>query len=136
MKRWIQNLSARMQTWMYGRYGYDELSRFLSVAAVVLILFSMVFPPVNAVALALLVWGMFRTYSRNIEKRQREREAYLGFTGKIKQSFKRWKNMWRERKTHRYYKCPSCKVHLRVPKGRGQIEISCPKCHNKIIRKT
>lgn len=136
MKRWIQSLSDRIQAWMYGRYGYDELSGFLSVAAIILVFLSVFSPVFQVIGLVMLVWGMFRAYSKNIGKRQKEREAYLNFIGKIKQSFKRRKNMWRERKTHRYYKCPNCKVHLRVPKGRGQIEISCPKCHNKIVRKT
>ncbi len=136
MKRWLQRFGEKMQTWMYGRYGYDELSKFLSITAIVCIILSLFIPLFNPIALVLLIWSIFRTYSRNIEKRQRERESYLKYTGKIKQSFKRRKNMWRERKTHRYFKCPNCKVFLRVPKGKGQIEIICPKCQNKITRKT
>lgn len=125
-----------MQAWMYGRYGYDELSKFLSIAAIILILLSAFIPLLNPIALFLLIWSMVRTYSRNIEKRRRERDIYLQRTGKIKQFFKLRKNMIRDRKTHKYYKCPGCKAYLRVPKGRGKIEISCPKCRNKITRIT
>lgn len=125
-----------MQAWMYGRYGFDELSKFLSITAFVLVLLSAFVPILNPLALALLIWSMVRTYSRNIVKRQKERDGYLRFTGKFKQFFKLRKNMWRDRKTHRYYKCPGCKAYLRVPKGKGKIEISCPKCKNKITRTT
>ncbi|MCM1047113.1 MAG: hypothetical protein NC433_01650 [Clostridiales bacterium] len=136
MKRWLQNLGEKMQIWMYGRYGYDELSKTLFIVAFVLMFLSFLFPPFSSIALVLLIWTIFRTYSRNIEKRRNERNAYLGFVGKTRQGWKRRKDMWRERKTHRYYKCPNCRVYLRVPKGRGKIEISCPKCQNKIVRTT
>ena len=104
MKRWMQRLGEKMQAWMYGRYGYDELYKFLSITALVCILISPFVPLLNPIALILLIWSMFR----NIEKRRKEREVYLKYTGKVKQSFKRRKNMWRERKTHRYFKCPEC----------------------------
>lgn len=136
MKRWLQGLGEKMQAWMYGRYGYDELSKCLSIAALVCILISLLVPLLNPIALILLIWSTFRSFSRNLEKRQKEREVYLKYTGKVKQSFKRRKDMWRERKTYRYYKCPGCKRWLRVPKGKGQIEITCPVCKGKITRKT
>lgn len=136
MKRWFQNMGEKMQAWMYGRYGYDELNRFLSIAAIVCVFLSVFVPLLSPLALIMLIWSMFRTYSRNTVKRQSERDAYLRFIGKFKQFFKLRKNMWRDRKTHRYYKCPGCKAYLRVPKGKGKIEISCPKCKNKITRTT
>ena len=136
MKRWLQRLGEKMQVWMYGRYGYDELSHFLSVTALICLLISMFVSLLYPIALILLIWSMFRIFSRNIEKRLKEREAYLKYAGKVKRSFKLRKDMWRDRKTHRYYKCPNCKNWLRVPKGKGQIEITCPVCKNKITRKT
>ena len=136
MKNWFQNLGAKMQSWMYGRYGYDELSKFLSIFALVLMVLSIFLPPLYIIAFVLLLWSIIRTYSRKIEKRRQEREVYLRFTGKIKQFFGVRKNMFRDRKTHRYFKCPECKAYLRVPKGRGKIEISCPKCRGKITRTT
>lgn len=136
MRNWFYRINETLQRWMYGRYGYDELNKFLSITAIVLILLSLFVPAFNFIALLLLLWSMFRTYSKNLENRRQERDAYLKVAGKVKQSFKLRKNMWRDRNTHRYYKCPSCKAYLRVPKGKGKIEISCPKCRNKITRKT
>lgn len=136
MKRWLQRLGEKMQEWMYGRNGFDELTYFLSIAALICVLFSPLVHLLYPIALILLIWSVFRSFSRNLENRQKERETYLKYTGKVKQSFKRRKNMWRDRKTHRYYKCPTCKNWLRVPKGKGQIEITCPVCKSKITRKT
>ena len=136
MKRWLHGLGEKMQAWMYGRYGYDELSKFLSITAMVCVLISPFAHLLYLIALILLIWSVFRSFSRNLENRQKERETYLKYTGKVKQNFIRRKNMWRDRKTHRYYKCPNCKHWLRVPKGKGQIEITCPVCNGKITRKT
>ena len=136
MKRWLQMLGEKMQVWIYGRYGYDEFSKFLSILALICILISPCIPLLYPISMILLIWSMFRSFSRNLGKRQKEREFYLKYTRKVKQSFKRWKNMWRDRKTHRYYKCQICKHWLRVPKGKGKIEITCPVCKYKIKRKT
>lgn len=136
MRNWFYRINETLQRWMYGRYGYDELNKFLSITAIVLIPLSLFVPALNSIALFLLLWSMFRTCSKNLTNRQKERDTYLKVAGKVKQFFKLRKNMWRDRKTHRYYKCPSCNAYLRVPKGKGKIEISCPKCRNKITRKT
>ncbi len=136
MKQFMQKLGDKIRTFMYGRYGFDELSMFLSVFALVLAFASSFFPPISFLALITLFFSIYRTYSRKLEKRRRERDAYLNFVGKIKRGFSLRRDMWRDRKTHRYYKCPVCKAHLRVPKGKGEITITCPVCHNKFDKKT
>lgn len=136
MKRWLHNFAQKMQVWMYGRYGYDELSKFLTIAALVCVILSVFIPSLSTVAILLIIWSTYRTYSKNILKRQKERDFYLKIADSVKKFFKLRKNMWHDRKTHCYYKCPTCKSYLRVPKGRGKIEISCPKCGNKITRTT
>lgn len=42
----------------------------------------------------------------------------------------------KQRKTHRFFKCPECGVTVRVPKGKGKIKITCPKCKNAFVRNT
>ena len=32
--------------------------------------------------------------------------------------------------------CPSCKTRLRVPKGKGKLKISCPKCSHSFLINT
>lgn len=141
MKRLLQSVGYKLRAFMQGRYGTDELSHFLSVTGLILFLLSCLIPPLFLLyfpALALLIWSWVRSLSKNICKRQRERDKYLAIRGKIKQKFKLWKNMWSERKTHRYYKCPHCKATLRIANpGKGRtISITCPKCHGSIEKKT
>lgn len=138
MKKWFQNLGYKMQSFMYGRYGQDELSRFLSIAALVLIVLDLFIRTgvLSWLGLIMCVYSIFRMYSKNLSKRQRERIAYLQFTGKITSWFSRKKRAWADRKTHRYFTCPSCKKTMRVPKGKGKIKITCPECKTQFTKKT
>ena len=127
-----------MQQWMAGRYGYDELSRAMSIAALVGLILSCISGLQFIYVPTIILWGwsIFRCYSRNLEKRRAERSAYLQFTGRIKSRFEVKKRAWKERKTHRYYRCKQCGATLRVPKGKGKIKITCTKCHSEIVKKT
>ena len=138
MKRWFQNLGNKMQSFMYGRYGYDELSRAVSIAAVILAVLALV-PDLGFLSVLALIawtWILVRSFSKNLSKRQRERIAYLQFTGKITNWFDVKKRAWADRKTHCYFTCPNCKRTMRVPKGKGKIKITCPRCRHQITKKT
>ena len=50
--------------------------------------------------------------------------------------FKGWKEQWANRKLYHYYRCPQCRQKLRVPRGRGRIQISCPRCGTQFIKKS
>lgn len=138
MKKWFQNLGYKMQSWMSGRYGYDELSKTVSITALIMALLALV-PDLQFLSILSLVawtWILIRSFSKNLSKRQRERIAYLQFTGKINNWFDLKKRAWNDRKTHRYFTCPNCKRTMRVPKGKGKIKITCPQCQNQITKKT
>lgn len=125
-----------MGRFMVGRYGYDELSKTLSIASIVCVVLSIVFRPFYYVALALLIWSVFRTCSRNIVKRGAEREKYLQLTATLQKKTRLVKRMWAERRTHRYFKCKNCGAVIRVPKGGGEVRVGCPRCRTYTKRKT
>jgi len=138
MKNWFQNLGYKMQGWMQGRYGQDELNRALSTGGLILLLLSMI-PALSflyPLAFAMVVWSIFRCYSKKLDRRRAERDAYLRFTGKIKGWFSLQKRRWKERRTHRYFRCKQCRASLRVPRGKGKIRITCPHCGCKFEKKT
>lgn len=127
-----------LRNFMYGRYGADRLSIALIILSFVLSLF-LRFVPVPFVLLIAyipLFYALFRILSRNISQRQRENEAFLRFyypaVHWLKKKYERFKQM----QTHKLYKCPGCSQQLRVPRGRGRIEITCPKCKTSFIKKT
>jgi len=42
----------------------------------------------------------------------------------------------KDSRTHKYYKCSTYKTTLRVPKAKGKIVITCPKCREKFVKNT
>ena len=138
IKKWFRSLGSKMQSFMYGRYGYDELSQFLSKTALLCVIVGLFAYPgfFCGLAMALYLVTMFRMYSKNIMKRQQERDAYLRRTQPLRDWQALQKRKFNDRKTHKFYRCSQCKTSLRVPKGKGKIKIHCPKCGAEIVKKT
>ena len=124
---------------MQGRYGVDQFSRFLLGVALVSIIISIFTRGylgnlLNTIGLLAIVYTYFRIFSRNIQKRYAENQKYLSITSKIRMRFNREKNIMAQGKTHHIYSCPGCGQKIRIPRGKGKIEIECPKCHTKFIK--
>lgn len=131
MKNKIKNAIYKF---MYGRNGIDELSNFvLKIALAVLIptLFiknSTVRTVVDIIFWIIVGYGYFRTFSKNVYKRREENEWF-------KSKMKYFRTRLTQRKEYRFYDCPKCHTHLRVPKGAGKITITCKKCGHQFDRK-
>lgn len=142
MRNFFSNLGYRFQQWMQGRYGNDEFNRFLSIAAFVLIVgyfFGFLWSPLRWLyipTVLILAFSIFRTFSRNIEARTRERNWYLRIRNKVSGFFRIQKRKIREGDKYRFFTCPDCRTTIRVPKGHGRIEITCPRCRKKFIKRT
>ena len=131
-------MREKLIRFMQGRYGMDYLGRFtiiLGLAAIILSMFIDI-AILSILAWACIIFAYFRMFSRNIYKRSSENQAFLTKTYKIRCFFARQKNMMAQRKTHHIYKCPTCKQKIRVPRGKGRIEIRCPKCNTTFIKKS
>ena len=136
MKGFFERIAAKMREIMAGRYGTDDFSRFLLVVTMVLLLISMFAGQgiLYFVALACLIYSYFRILSKNYVKRRAENEKYLSMTAKIRKSFRITRKRFSDRKDYRYFKCPNCSQEVRVPKGKGRIRITCPKCRTQFDR--
>ena len=123
---------------MEGRYGNDELSQFLVTVAFVILLLSLIKPLrfLYIVSILIMAWALIRCYSKNIEKQYAEREKYLRFKDGWENEVAFRHNQRVDRKTHRYFRCKRCKTVLRIPKGKGKVEVRCPKCHETTIKKS
>ena len=124
---------------MQGRYGVDQLSKFILILGLVAVVVSAVFDDALSLSMYILGWLLviycyFRVFSRNIPKRYAENQAFLAKTYKIRAFFQRQKSIWQQRKTHHIYTCPSCRQKIRIPKGKGRIEVRCPKCGTTFIK--
>lgn len=138
MKEWFCKAGEKISHMMDGRYGFDDLSKALSITAIVLMFLGYLphMQWISVLTWIVLIWSIFRGMSRNIFKRQEELNTYNRIRKKIADKLSLWKTIWKERKTHVFFKCKNCGAVLRVPKGRGEIIVTCPKCKSKIDRKT
>ena len=141
-------MKERLRKFMVGRYGADELNRFLTICGWVLLLAGFVLSSIqkNATQIlgslmvtlswALLIWSIFRTLSKNTQKRASENYQYFVYKNKVVSWWKQRKTRWQDRKVHRYFLCPQCRATVRVPKGKGKIRITCPHCKNQFVKKS
>jgi len=122
---------------MAGRYGSDQLSLALIITGLLLNMLSTLAGLFLApLSMLILVFCFYRMLSRNYEKRRRENEKFLSFWYKIRNAFLRRKDKMRQSRDFRFFKCPSCRNTLRVPRGKGKIYVTCPKCGERFIKKT
>uniref|UniRef100_UPI004057BFA9 hypothetical protein n=1 Tax=Acetatifactor sp. TaxID=1872090 RepID=UPI004057BFA9 len=130
-------MKEKLYRFMVGRYGSDQFNRFIMIVALVLVVLSMFgIPFLNTLGLLCLIYAYFRMFSKNIYKRRAENAAYMKYEYKVRQKFATFKRDMQQRKTHHIYRCPSCKQKIRIPRGRGKIEISCPKCRYTFIKRS
>lgn len=131
-------MKEKFQRFMMGRYGVDDLSRFLLYVLVGLMVLNFIFR--NALISLLLIAGLaviyVRMFSRNHSKRYEENARFLRLKDKVLGRFRQEKNLAAQRKVYHIYTCPGCKQKIRVPRGKGKIEVTCPKCHTSFIKKS
>ena len=134
----MRYLRERIARFMAGRYGVDSLYYALFVSSFVLFIINMFLINFRILSLiialvadALFFYAIFRFLSRNVYKRQKENTAYLNFMKKPKQYLNLIKCKFRDRKTHVYKRCPSCRNNLRLPKEKGKHTVVCPCCKNR-----
>lgn len=124
------NLSAAMRSFMEGRYGTDRLNMVILCAGLVASLLSMLVrqPAIGLIlwvlSYGLMFWAIFRCLSRNTYQRYMENRKFFQLTEQIKD------------RDHRYYACPKCRQTVRVPRGKGKISITCPRCKERFVKKT
>ena len=127
---------------MAGRLGTDPFNRFLSLFTIVMLLVSML---LRESALGSLAWALgivsmafmlFRSFSRNLEKRYRENQAFERISRKLTASIRGYRSRFRQRKDYRFFRCPSCRTWLRVPRGKGTVNITCRQCGQRFMKKT
>ena len=128
-RQFRMRLSMGFRQFMVGRYGTDKLNSVILTAGLIVCLagvfvggnFSGIF---TIVSYSLMFWAIFRTFSRNTYKRYQENRKFLMFLERIKD------------REHRYFSCPKCKQTVRVPRGKGKLAITCPRCKERFIKKS
>ncbi len=136
--KFLDKLRYSLTRFLYGRYGVDELGRFLSILVTILLLVSIFWRNLILILIAfvLLIWMYARVFSKNYAARRRENSWYLKMVKPFRRMFSGIYLRVRDGKNYRYFTCPNCHQRLRVPKGKGKITIKCPKCSTRFDAKS
>lgn len=131
-------MRERIQRFMIGRYGIDDLGKCMLGAILVCLVLSIFFRrgPWYLLAMGLLVICYIRMFSRSTQRRYEENQKFLKATAKLRGWWSKEKSYMAQRKTHHIYSCPSCKQKIRIPRGKGKISIRCPKCGREFIKRS
>ena len=129
MKKFIN----KIQRFLNGRYGPDELYKFMLIICLIIIIVNMFVNSIILRVLELIVFGLalYRFLSKKKSKRIKENNNYLEIIGKIKGCFDYQKKKYKDRNTHMYKKCPKCRQKLRLPLKKGIHTVKCPNCKEK-----
>lgn len=131
-------MREKLARFMQGRYGFDSLTGFIMGAAAVLLLINAFtgFWVLNVAVLAMIIWSYCRMLSKNVGKRYDENCRYLNYRTKLFGFFKGIGSKLSDRRKYLMFKCPDCGQKMRVPRGRGKIIVTCPKCRKQIYKKS
>ncbi len=128
---------AAVSRFMSGRYGSDQLNLTMVIGALIVTtigsLSGVYFLTLAADALLLL--AIFRMFSKERYRRAHENQVYLEKTQKVRRAATEWVNRVKNSRKYHYYTCPKCKQRLRVPRGVGNITITCKQCGTKFDKK-
>lgn len=130
---------------MRGRYGADQFARFLSFLLLFLVVLNIFLRRrlLGLICWAVLIYMYYRIMSKNISRRSAENRRYLQIKGRVLGLFGRkggsgrtFKEEAEYRKTYKIFKCPNCSQKIRIPRGKGQIMISCPRCRTEFEKRS
>ena len=123
----------KLQRFMQGIYGPDELYRFMLIICLIIIIVNMFVDSIVLRILELIIFGLalYRFLSKKKSKRSRENRTFLNTRDKIKDFFTYQKKKYNDRNTHMYKKCPKCKQKIRLPLKKGKHTVKCPSCKER-----
>ena len=133
MQEFFSKLREGLSRFMNGRYGGDHLGMAIASLAIVCSIIASIggWPWLSMVATVLIVVSMVRVLSRDIASRRRENDSFLALVAKPSSFFRRQKSKWENRSTKAYVRCPYCHAEFALPKGKGKLRATCPKCGQK-----
>ena len=131
IRNWLRNF-------MLGRYGPDHLGVAMVVLAVFLGIVGGIlrFYPLNILSYVVIVMTLYRMLSRNTQRRRAENDRFISIFWPLKRKIKNWAERLHNRKDYKFFKCPACGNMLRVPRHKGRVKITCPKCGERFERRT
>ena len=131
-------MKEKFYRFMQGRYGSDELSKFLVGLGMALIILNILTRNsiFNLLFWVCLIYSYFRMFSKNYSARYAENQKFLGMKNQLKYKWENHKKLREQKKIYHIYSCPYCKQKIRIPKGKGTIIVTCPKCKQEFGKRS
>lgn len=131
MRNFFEKLKWKLQDFMRGRNGVDELNRVIVYAVLIVYVISVLMQSTILYYISFfgMVYSFYRMLSKNLYMRREENRKFVTWleTTRIKME---------QRKDYKIFKCKGCGRNIRVPRGKGKIEVTCPMCGRKTIHRT
>lgn len=131
MRNFLEKLSWKLQSFMRGRNGVDELNRVLTYVLLAMYIISLFtnWAILYYISFFGFIYVMYRMLSKNLYARREENRKFVTYMETTKIKFE-------QRKDYKIFKCKGCGRNIRVPRGKGKIEVTCPMCGRKTIHRT
>lgn len=131
-------MKEKFYRFMQGRYGTDEFSKFLVGVGMAMIILNILTKSsiFNLLFWVCLIYSYFRMFSKNYSARYAENQKFLGLKNQLKYKWENQKRMREQKKIYHIYSCPYCKQKIRIPKGKGTIIVTCPKCKQEFGKRS
>jgi len=135
-----------------GTYGFDFLSQVLILLSFILNIFDFT----RILGIIILFYSIYRAFSKKIYKRKNEYNIFYTYVNKLLNKFgkslpynlpvydlnnlyyisENIKLKYNEYRKYKITKCPNCKQKLRLPRGKGEIIVTCKRCSVKFDLRT
>lgn len=149
MNNFFYKLNEKLSNFMVGRNGTDKLARWCIIVAVALAVVNMIIPNIicSVISYALLFYCLYRIFSRNVSARSAENERFEDLLSKVRRTpgdtnagssgpSRSTAKPRANSATTVYFTCDECGQSLSVPKGKGTLKVTCPKCKHQTTIKS
>ena len=135
----MKKLQEQITQFFRGRYGIDNLNRFIFVVTCIVTFLRWFFSQniwlLSAYTILLIIF-LYRMFSKNYMQRYRENATYMNLQNPIVKNFKFVGHFVRDFPKFKYLKCQNCRTTIRIPRGKKTIMVTCPKCNNTFKAKS
>lgn len=125
----MRGFREKLYYFMMGRNGVDQLNYGLFGLYFLIWIINLFvgWAIIQIIQTALLIFIIFRMFSRNLQARRKENDVFLRWFGPMINGIKTKSRQLKDT-THVYKKCPHCNSMLRLPRRRGKHTVKCPRC--------